>query len=228
MASTTFIAGTVVASTWLNDVNDAVYDILGDGTNIPATKADARTNLGLGTIATQNANAVAITGGSITGLSVTVLGTAVASTSGTSIDFTSIPSWVRKITLMLAGVSTGGTGNLLVQLGDAGGVENTGYLMGVSTAINVAAISAANNTSGFQITTSIGGTAIMHGKLELALLDSATNTWVMSGIIGSSAAPLTHTSGGSKALSATLDRIRLTTVGGADTFDSGLVNIQYE
>ena len=39
-----------------------------DGGTGAATAADARTNLGLGTIATQNANAVAITGGSITGI----------------------------------------------------------------------------------------------------------------------------------------------------------------
>lgn len=66
--ATTTVPGTPVVSAWLNDVNDAVYEILGDGTNIPATKAAARTNLGLGTIATQNSNSVAITGGSITGI----------------------------------------------------------------------------------------------------------------------------------------------------------------
>ena len=45
-------------------------------------------------------------------------GTAVASTSGTSVDFTSIPSWVKRITVMFNGVSTSGTSNPLVQLGD--------------------------------------------------------------------------------------------------------------
>jgi hypothetical protein len=33
---------------------------------------------------------------------------------------------------------------------------------------------------------------------------------------------------GSKSLSQTLDRVRLTTFGGADTFDAGKVNITYE
>jgi len=33
---------------------------------------------------------------------------------------------------------------------------------------------------------------------------------------------------GTKTLSATLDRIRLTTVNGTDTFDAGSVNIMYE
>ena len=61
-----------------------------------------------------------------------VLGTAQASTSGASIDFTSIPSWVKRITVMFSGVSTNGSSNWLVQLGTASGVENTGYL-GVGT-----------------------------------------------------------------------------------------------
>lgn len=50
MASKTFSPGVVIDSPWLNDVNDAVYDVLGDGVSIPATKAAARTNLGLGNV----------------------------------------------------------------------------------------------------------------------------------------------------------------------------------
>jgi hypothetical protein len=47
MSNTTFVdQTTVVEAEWLNDVNDTVYDILGNGTIIPATKAAARTNLG--------------------------------------------------------------------------------------------------------------------------------------------------------------------------------------
>lgn len=82
MADTTFVPGTVIASTWLNDVNDTVYDLLGDGTLAPVTKADIRTNLGLGTIATQAANNVAITGGTISGVTVTGLATDLAVADG--------------------------------------------------------------------------------------------------------------------------------------------------
>jgi len=61
--------------------------------------------------------------GIVTG--VIVSGTAVASTSGTSIDFTSIPSWVKRVTVMFAGVSTNGTGSYLIQIGDSGGIETS-------------------------------------------------------------------------------------------------------
>ncbi len=69
MASTTFVDNTtVIQADWCNDVNSSVYNILGNGTTVPANAAAARTNLGLGTIATQAASAVAITGGSVTGI----------------------------------------------------------------------------------------------------------------------------------------------------------------
>jgi len=54
------------------------------------------------------------------------LGTAVNTTSGTSIDLTSIPSWVKRITVMLNGVSTNGASIPQIQLG-AGSVDTTGY-----------------------------------------------------------------------------------------------------
>jgi hypothetical protein len=57
------------------------------------------------------------------------LGTAQASTSGTSIDFTGIPSYVKRVTVMFSGVSTNGTSLVQVRLGDSG-LETTGYLGG--------------------------------------------------------------------------------------------------
>lgn len=49
------------------------------------------------------------------------LGTLTASTSGTSVTFSSIPSGVRRVTIMVSGMSTSGTSNVMVQIGDAGG-----------------------------------------------------------------------------------------------------------
>lgn len=151
---------------------------------------------------------------------------AVASTSGTSIDFTGIPSNVRRITINFAGVSTGGTSMPIVQLGDSGGVETTGYL-GASTVISGATPSTSNETNGFRFG---GGAAanVMHGSITLSLLDSVTNTWAASGVIGLSNGTTTILVGGSKPLSATLDRVRLTTAGGSDTFDAGLIGLIYD
>jgi len=153
------------------------------------------------------------------------LATAVASTSGTSIDFTGIPSWVKRITVMLNGVSTSGTSVPLIQLGDAGGIENTGYLGSSSVINNVVATS--NGTAGYLLgAANWAATVVAHGSITISL--RGANTWIASGSIGDSAAANTYITNGSKSLSDTLDRLRITTVNGTDTFDAGTINILYE
>jgi hypothetical protein len=153
--------------------------------------------------------------------------TAQASTSGTSIDFTSIPSWVKRITVMLNGVSTSGTSNYQVQLGDSGGIETTGYssasaFLGVTTG-------GANSTTGFLINNSVSASNTFAGAIYISRLNG--NTFVAtSSLIYDSTSPTSFVilSTGTKTLSDTLDRIRITTVSGTDTFDAGSINILYE
>lgn len=156
-----------------------------------------------------------------------VLGTAQASTSGTSIDFTSIPSWVKRITVMLSGVSTSGTSNWLIQLGTASGVESTGYIA-VGTFLG-ATVNGTNYTAGFGLVVN-GATHVMQGQIILSLLSSSTNTWTCLGSLAGSGggAGYIYSTSGAKSLTTTLDRVRLTTVNGTDTFDAGSVNIMYE
>jgi len=158
-------------------------------------------------------------------------GTAVASTSGTSIDFTSIPSWVKRITVMFNGVSTNGSSFVQTQLGTSGGVQTTSYNSYVGYSTSVGTVGANTNTTGLLV--DAGGPnagALLYGSLTLTLIDSSTSTWVSSGTIGYASAGVyvTFTGGGSKTLSATLDRVRITTVNGTDTFDAGSINILYE
>jgi hypothetical protein len=156
-----------------------------------------------------------------------VSSTAQATTSGTSKDFTSIPSWVKRITVTFTGVSTNGTSVLLVQLGDSGGIEVTGYL-GASTILRDATAAASSNyTTGFGIGI-LSAAYVLHGSMVLSLIDSSTNTWASSSNFANSNTAVMTVGAGSKPLSATLDRIRITTVNGTDTFDAGSVNILYE
>jgi len=151
-------------------------------------------------------------------------GTTVASTSGTSIDFTGIPSWVKRITVMFNGVSTNGTSLIQVQLGDSGGVETTGY-SGYYAYIAGSTVSGASSTTGFQFNSNSAGNNLA-GNVVLCNLSS--NVWTASLMVGSPGAGTTNVGGGVKELSATLDRIRITTVNGTDTFDAGSINILYE
>jgi hypothetical protein len=154
-------------------------------------------------------------------LSPLVSGTAVASTSGTSIDFTGIPSWVKRITVMFQGVSTNSSSHLQLQIGDSGGIETSGYNGSAGYSTNYAADSA-----GFLFRTSIAAGTLSCGHLVLTYFGS--NTWVQSGVIGAANSDFVVSSGGYKTLSDTLDRIRITTVNGTDTFDAGSINILYE
>jgi hypothetical protein len=156
------------------------------------------------------------------------LRTAVPTTSGTSIDFTDIPSWVKRITVMLSGVSSTASSNLMIQLGDSGGFEISDYTSLAAVVNTSAGTDADVFTTGLGLTR--GGTASTLYSIvcTISLLNPSTNTWV-SGTNGV-ASTLTGVFHGSgvKSLSGTLDRIRLTTVGGTGTFDAGTANIMYE
>jgi hypothetical protein len=164
-----------------------------------------------------------VIGGTPTGVGVLTSETAQASTSGTSIDFTGIPSWVKRITVNYVGVSTNGTSNFLVQLGDSGGVENTGY----ASACHGNAVSS-NSTAGFNIVNSVSAAGSFSGSLVITLQDATSFTWCSMGIGFRNDLAQPFSSSGTKSLSATLDRIRFTTVNGTDTFDAGSINILYE
>lgn len=145
--------------------------------------------------------------------------------SGTAVNFTGIPAGVKHIVFqMVGGVSTNGTSNLLLQIGDSGGLESSGYS---STAIETVIGTGASSTAGFLLTSSTAATQDWRGTVVLTREDSANNTWVASGSINATALIRGHMSNGDKSLSAALDRITLTTVGGTDTFDAGSINIQY-
>lgn len=156
-----------------------------------------------------------------------VLGTEQASTSGTAIDFTSIPSWAKKISIQFVGVSISGTANIIVQIGDSGGIETTGYLGAAAAMTDATAVSAANFTAGFGL---LGGSAanVFHGRVVLELEDAANFTWIAAGNVSLSNAAQAQIAAGSKSLSAALDRVRITTSNGTDTFDAGAINILCE
>jgi hypothetical protein len=140
--------------------------------------------------------------------------------TGTSVDFTSIPSWAKSITVAFAGVSTDGTDDYLIQLGDAGGIETTGYL----GAAAVVGVSAANYTAGFGIISNAIAN-IHHGAITLTAMGA--NMWVAAGTLARSNQTIAIVTAGSKTLSDTLTQVRITTVNGTNGFDAGDFNILY-
>jgi hypothetical protein len=199
---------------------DSANILVGNGSNV-ATKVAVT-----GDVTISNAGVTAIGSAKVTPTMLAqplTLGTA-PSTTGTSLDFTGIPSWAKRITVMLNQLSTNGTAHLLLQLGDSGGIENSGYVG------NSVTTDSAGNTAG---TTSTSGFVLYRdteAQAELGIwtvVNVAGNTWIASHTARKGDTNVTSGSG-VKELSATLDRVRVTTTNGTDAFDSGLVNIMYE
>lgn len=162
--------------------------------------------------------------GTVASLGTTLTLATPVTASGTSVDFNSLPSWVKRITVMFSGVSTNGSSPIQVQLGTSGGVQNTGYT-GAASNISTAT-STSNNSSGFKLLDSGAASVTLQGGVQITLLGA--NIWMQSAALGSSDAARTLLSGGAKTLTGTLDRVRITTVNGTDIFDAGSINIMYE
>lgn len=195
-------------------------------TDYTLTLPQATTTI-VGTDATQTLTNKTLTSPTISGTpvmsaSVITAATSQASTSGTSIDFTGIPSWVKRITVMFDGISTNGTSNYFLQIGDSGGIETTGYVSGILNGSTVPAT--ATSTSAFLLDASVGAGQVDNGMAVIANLNG--NLWVCNSILNN--AGVSKIQGGTKTLSATLDRIRITTANGTDTFDAGSINILFE
>jgi hypothetical protein len=198
--------------------------IIGNGTSAVQFVAPSTT----GNVLTSNGSTWTSAAAPAAGLT---LGTAVATTSGTSIDFTGIPSGVKEINVMFREVSLDAVVTLIVQLGDSGGVETTNYLgqyirirAGGSTRV------AKQYSNGFALAEfdNIDVASNWNGILTIKLLNSSTNIYAGSSIMGTSNAEQAVGYGaGTKALSAVLDRVRITSFSGTANFNSGEVNISY-
>jgi hypothetical protein len=151
-------------------------------------------------------------------------GTAVASTSGTSIDFTSLPAWVKRLTVIFNGVGTNGTAGYLIQIG-SGSVTSSGYVGG-GNRLGVATGVPATSTAGFLINSAASGGA-KNGSIAIKLMNT-TFGYVADGVMFSSSETNQYLTAGAVTLSGLLDRVRITTTNGTDTFNAGSINILFE
>lgn len=147
-------------------------------------------------------------------------GTAVV-LSSTGTTFTGIPSWAKKITVMLNGVSTNGVANVVLQIG-SGSLDTSGYTGGVAR-FNASTLGSNAITNGFGY--SIGSATDAYSGI-ITITNISGNIWVASGSLGiATGGSLAASLGGTKTLSGVLDRVGIVTT---DTFDAGSINIMWE
>lgn len=149
-------------------------------------------------------------------------GTLVNTTSGTAPDLsTAIPATAKRVVVLLNGVSLSGTANVLLQIG-SGSYSTSGYAGGVSQAGTSPGQS--TSTAGLQVCSS-STAAVTHTGI--------INLWTMGGNVWVGTATTTRSDGygqqGATAitLAGALDRVRLYTTNGTDTFDAGSALIYY-
>jgi hypothetical protein len=198
------------------------------GTNTLTLPAVTDTLVGLAatqTLTGKTLTSPTITGAVVSSMASSVLTSATAQVQPASpsavanVDFTGIPSWVKRITVMLNGISGSATSNFLIQIG-SGSIQNTGYVSSASAGTG------ATSTAGFIITQTVTAATNQSGLITLVTLGS--NVWVGNGVLAFNNASVGNTSGGNVTLGGALDRVRITTVNGTDTFDAGTINIMYE
>jgi len=206
--------GTGAATLTANNV------ILGNGTSAPLFVAPSSS----GNVLTSNGSTWQSTAPSAAGFT---LGTPLDTTSGSSFTFGSIPAGVKQIIMTFDRVSLTGNAAKRIRIGDAGGIETTGYESS-SCSILSTTIAGSHDTEGFRINSLTNGQRLC-GNIVLTLQNASTYTWVASGVLGDGDGSVQvglFLLGGTKTLSAELTQIQLGQTGG-DTFDGGSVNIAY-
>jgi hypothetical protein len=151
------------------------------------------------------------------------LATAQNTTSGTTVDFTGIPSWVRRVTVALNQVSLSGAAHILIQIG-SGSVQTTGYTASGAYAQAVNISNSTTATNGVPIFSGSGANVIS-AVITFCLVGSNVYVAGYSGHINGGGGVF---GGGSVTLSGAIDRVRITSANGTDTLDAGSVNILYE
>ena len=161
--------------------------------------------------------------------SVNVSGSPTAA-SGTALTYSSLPTWVKRITISIASLQATGTALApLVQLSTSGTFKTSGYLGAIAASPNAIVPNANNLANGFStyLPAIWSPSIVLHGTITLTLLNSSTYLWTAAGNISRSDSTNSATMSGSVTLAGTLDGVRLF-IDGTQTFSAGSVNILYE
>ena len=148
----------------------------------------------------------------------------VATTSGNSVAVTGLPVGIRNIAVFLQDVSSTGSNEFALQVSTGTTFATSGYKAASWNGANVDA-----RATGLMLTYGVAAGETRDGAIRLALADVTNNTWVSTGLLNQgSSSSLMNGSSGTKSLSGALTQIRITTVGGSDTFDAGSINLMYQ
>lgn len=136
----------------------------------------------------------------------------------TTASFLTIPSWSTDITMGISGISfsTATSTNILVQIGDSGGLETASYSNSlVWSAVGATPLGDEAMSTGYYVALNAADAGnVFRGEVRLKKITG--NEWMATSLINNSNAAAAQTSfslTASKTLSGVLDRIALTNTG---------------
>lgn len=197
----------------------------GTATSRILTLPDATDTLA-GIAATQTLTNKTLSTGLVMGASAITSGTVVTPTSGTSVTFTGIPSWAKRVTIMMTNLTYSTTVGMNFQIG-SGSLTTTGYTSSGAVITTGGGVNATNGT-GTGIQTHGPYTGPISGQFVLTLVNPATNLWVGTGMNTYTGTIAVGYTSGYIALAGALDRVSINTTAGTATISAGSINILYE
>ncbi len=152
------------------------------------------------------------------------------SLTGTSLDFTGIPSWAKRVNVMVINARTDGTNSLIIQVGDSGGIETSGYAGTVHRITSFTSFVGTQLSAGFTFDLNPVAGDPVSGMIMIQLANPTTHTWVAHGLTGTTVASFKTTmcAGHTALTGGPLDRIRITSTPAGDTWAAGVAVISYE
>jgi hypothetical protein len=147
----------------------------------------------------------------------------VKTATGSSVEFTGIPSWAKRITVIFYDLSTTSTNAPRVQLGTVSSYETSGYAAGATAVSGGPVWSGGTNLDGFLLSGQVAVNTELSGTL--VLINPTGNVWVAS-LAGNNPAGFAVVGGGRKTLGGALTRLQL--IPSLGTFDLGSINIMWE
>lgn len=143
----------------------------------------------------------------------------------TEYTFLNIPSWAKRVTVLLFNVSTNGTARVTLRAGHSGGIVSSGYV-GEIVGDNGGLFQGLYWSSGAAV--DVSGSAARARYARLVFEHVTGNLWnIAISVSGGSSGAYCQTGNGAITLPGTLDRLQVTTEG-ADQFDSGTARIFWE